>query len=296
MAQSSLTPLKASAALPARSMENSKTGWTFMILMHAACLGVFFVGWSWVALGVMAALYFVRMFAITAGYHRYFSHRSYKTSRVFQFVLAVLGASAAQQGPLWWAANHRHHHKYSDQPEDLHSPVQRGFWYSHLGWIVDAQNEEADFSLIPDLTRYRELLWIEKYNILAPFMLGVLTYALGVLLPGTTGPQMLIWGFFVSTVLLYHGTFSINSLSHVFGSRRYETKDDSRNNFWFALITLGEGWHNNHHYYATSVRQGFYWWEIDVSFYILWALSKLGIVWKMKKIPAHLKARHHKAA
>ena len=295
MAQQTLQIMKPVPKAPQRSTEHkvsaSQTGWTFMILMHLACLGVFYVGWSWSALTVAAALYFVRMFAITGAYHRYFSHRSYKTSRPFQLFLAILGASAAQQGPLWWAANHRHHHKFSDQPEDIHSPKQKGFWYSHIGWIVEAQNEETDYALIPDFTRYPEMVWVDKYNILFPFLLGVATFGLGVLVPDSTGLQMLIWGFFVSTVVLYHGTFSINSLAHVFGSRRYATKDTSRNNFWLALITLGEGWHNNHHYYATSTRQGFYWWEIDITYYILWVCEKIGLIWDIKSVPEHLKAK-----
>lgn len=279
-------------ARPLQNRREKLVGWTFFTLMHLACLGVFAVGWSGVAIAAMLGMYLLRMFAITAFYHRYFSHRAFKTSRPLQFLFALLGASAAQQGPLWWAAKHRHHHKYSDQPEDVHSPVQRGFWYSHIGWVVE--HVGADYRQIPDLTRYPELVWIDRHHLLAPVAAGALMLGLGELLRpwGTNGLQMLIWGFFVSTVLLYHGTFTINSLSHVFGKRRYATKDDSRNNFWLALITLGEGWHNNHHYYATSVRQGFYWWEIDISFYGLWLMSKLGLVWDLKKIPDHLKARH----
>lgn len=280
--------------------EASHSGWVFFMLMHAACLGIFFVGASTAAVVTCIALYLLRMFAITGFYHRYFSHRTFKTSRVAQAVFAFWGATAAQQGPIWWAANHRHHHKYSDQPEDIHSPVQKGFWYSHIGWITAQQQEKPKFELTPDLTKYPELMWLEKNYLFAPFFLGVTTFSLGAILEylvpawGTNGMQMLVWGFFVSTVLLYHGTFSINSLSHVFGSRRYNTKDHSRNNFWFALLTLGEGWHNNHHYYASSCRQGFYWWEIDITYYGLWLMSKLGIIWDIKSIPPHLKARHAK--
>lgn len=272
--------------------------WTFFILMHLACLGAFFVGVSPVALGVGLALYFIRMFAITAFYHRYFSHRSYQTSRLAQFLFGCLGATSAQQGPLWWAEKHRHHHHYSDQPEDLHSPVQSGFWMSHIGWVPLIKNVGTDYAKIPDLAKYPELVWLDRNHLLLPLGLGLGVWSLGELLAqnlpalGTNGMQMLVWGFFISTVVLYHATFTINSLCHVWGSRRYATKDQSRNNFWLALLTLGEGWHNNHHYYATSVRQGFYWWEIDISYYLLRLLRIFGLVWGFKQIPVHLKARH----
>lgn len=291
-------PLKSVTATGSPELElqapSTWTGWTFFGLVHLACLGVFLVGWSWPAVIMMLTCYLIRMFAITGFYHRYFSHRSFKTSRPVQFLFALIGASACQQGPLWWAAHHRHHHKFSDQPEDLHSPRQKGFFYSHIAWVVQPKNYTADMSKIPDLTKYPELVWIDKNHILAPFALGLLMLGLGELMRplGTNGMQMLLWGFFVSTVLLWHGTFTINSLSHVFGKQRYETGDDSRNNWLFALITLGEGWHNNHHFYATSTRQGFYWWEIDITYYGLWLMSKLGLIWNMKTVPEHLKARH----
>jgi stearoyl-CoA desaturase (delta-9 desaturase) len=266
--------------------------------MHLACLGAFFTGVSRVAVLAAVGLYLIRMFAITAFYHRYFSHRSFRTSRVLQGVFALLGASAAQQGPLWWASKHRHHHRYSDQREDLHSPRQSGFFMSHIGWVPLKKNVATDYTLIPDFARYPELVWINENHILVPFALGLLTFIAGEACAlwrpqwGTHGFQMLIWGFFISTVALYHGTFTINSLCHVWGSRRYNTRDDSRNNFWLALITLGEGWHNNHHYYATSVRQGFYWWELDMSWYLLRLMGGLGLVWDFKHVPIHLRERH----
>lgn len=298
MAQQTLIRPVPRPALPAQAEPatgaKASTGWTFFALVHLVCLGVFFTGWSWPAVGMMLAMYLIRMFAITGFYHRYFSHRSYKTSRVAQFIFALVGASACQQGPLWWAAHHRHHHPYSDKPEDLHSPRQKGFWYSHMAWVVQPENLSVDYKKIPDFAKYPELVWIDKNHLLAPFALGAVSFLLGELMRpfGTHGLQMLLWGFFVSTVLLWHGTFTINSLSHVFGSQRYATGDDSRNNWLLALITLGEGWHNNHHFYATSTRQGFYWWEIDITFYGLWLMSKLGIIWDMKKVPQHLKDKH----
>ncbi len=286
MAQHIQTPLQPTAL---RAADDRRTAWLFFGLMHLSLLGVFFVGWSWIALAVMVAMYVIRMFAITGFYHRYFSHRSFKTSRIAQFIFGFWGATAAQQGPLWWAAHHRHHHQHSDQPQDLHSVKQSGFFHAHMGWVTE--NAETRYERIPDWTKFPELMWLEKYHLLAPVVAGAAMFGLGELLSGfgTSGLQMLIWGFFVSTVLLYHGTFSINSLSHVWGSRRYATKDDSRNNFWLALITLGEGWHNNHHYYATSTRQGFFWWEIDLTYYGLWGMSKLGLVWDFKTVPERLK-------
>ena len=262
------------------------------VALHAACLAAFWTGVSWWSIGVCVALYALRMFGITGGYHRYFSHASYKTSRVFQFFLGWLGATALQKGPLWWASHHRHHHAHSDGPEDVHSPVQRGFWYSHLGWILGSKFHETNERLIAGFLKYRELRWLNRYHIVPPVLLAAIVYAFGEWMrrahpaTGVTGLQMLVWGFLISTILLYHGTFTVNSLAHVWGSRRFNTKDDSRNNWFIALITLGEGWHNNHHYAPSSERQGFYWWEIDVTHYVLVALSWLGIVWDLKQPPA----------
>ncbi len=259
--------------------------------IHVVSLGAFWTGVSATAIAVCLFLYFARMFAVTAGYHRYFSHRSYKTSRWFQFVLAVWGASAVQNGPLWWAAQHRHHHRYSDTEEDVHSPVTGGFWWAHCGWILSKKFNKYDDKSVHDLVKFPELVLLQRFHLVAPLTLGAVLYAIGSYLesaaPGlhTSGPQLLIWGGFVSTVLLYHGVFTINSLAHVFGSRRFDTPDDSRNNWFLALITLGEGWHNNHHRCLSSERQGFYWWEIDIAHYILKMFSWVGLVWDLKTPP-----------
>ncbi|BFN14294.1 hypothetical protein MspRI1_23050 [Marinobacter sp. RI1] len=234
------------------------------------------------------------MFAITGFYHRYFSHKTFKTSRPAQFVFAVLGASAAQRGPLWWAAHHRHHHQHSDNEQDLHSPHQGGFWWSHMGWFTCDAGFAMDERRVRDWLKFPELRFINRFDSLIPAAFAVAIYLFGEALAlwapelGTNGLQLLVWGFFISTVVLFHGTVSINSLSHVWGKRRFETDDDSRNNFWLALITLGEGWHNNHHRWPQSVRQGFRWYEIDVTWYGLWLLSKLGIIWDLNPIPAHI--------
>lgn len=223
-------------------------------------------------------LYYLRVFFITAGYHRYFSHRSYQLNRFMQFVMAFGGGMSAQKGALWWAAHHRHHHRYSDTPEDIHSP-KKGFWWSHVGWILCTKYDETRYDLIPDFAKYPELRWLNRYHLIPPTLLAIAVFLWG-------GWSALFIGFFLSTVLLWHGTFVINSLAHVFGRRRYVTTDTSRNSFILALITLGEGWHNNHHHFQAAARQGFFWWEMDVSFYLLKILSCMGLVKKMKKVPA----------
>jgi stearoyl-CoA desaturase (Delta-9 desaturase) len=278
---------------------SDKVDWgriTPFLLMHLICLTAFFTGVSKVAVLVCAIAYFVRMFAITGFYHRYFSHRTFKTSRVGQFIFGVLGASAVQRGPVWWAAHHRHHHVHSDQKEDPHSPAQHGFWRAHLGWFLTAKGFAPDFRLVKDLLKYPELRWLDRFDIFVPVLLGVGMFGLGKLLEytspelGTSGWQMLVWGFFISTVVCSHATYTINSLSHVFGKQRYKTGDTSRNNWLLAVLTLGEGWHNNHHHYPNSVRQGFFWWEYDVTFYVLKLMSWLGIIWELKPVPSGIRS------
>jgi stearoyl-CoA desaturase (delta-9 desaturase) len=260
-------------------------------MMHVVCFAVIWVGVSPIAVIMAVVMYLIRMFAITGLYHRYFSHKSFQTSRVGQFIFGVLGASAVQRGPIWWAAHHRHHHVHSDQKDDLHSPVQHGFMQSHMGWFLSKRGFAPDLKFVRDLMKFPELRWLDRFDIAVPFLLGVAMFGLGVLLEnvapslGTTGWQMLIWAFFISTVVCYHATYTINSLSHVFGKQRYRTGDTSRNNWMLALLTLGEGWHNNHHHYPNSVRQGFYWWEVDITYYVLKVLSWLGIIWDLKPVP-----------
>ena len=254
---------------------------------HLACLAVFFVGFRWSYLITCLAIYYVRLFFVSAGYHRYFSHRAYRTSRAFQFALAVLSQSTAQKSVLWWASKHRHHHLHSDTETDVHSPRHQGFVYSHLGWIFSRKNDVADLVKVADFARYPELMWLHKHELVPPVVLALLS----VLIAGWSG---LVVGFFWSTVLVYHATFCINSLAHVRGRRRYVTGDDSRNNWLLALVTMGEGWHNNHHAYQTSVRQGFRWWEIDATFYLLKALSWTGLVWDLKTPPAAVRLNEYR--
>jgi stearoyl-CoA desaturase (Delta-9 desaturase) len=257
------------------------------LAIHLAVLAVFFVPLTWPALGLCVLFYIARMFGITGGFHRYFAHRAYKTSRFFQFCLGVLGSSALQKGPLWWAANHRMHHKHSDQENDPHSPIRHGVWWSHVGWVLSAQNQDdVDLNEIKDFAKYPELRWLETLHFVPAFLLAGLCYVLGEFAFGGQGWSCLVWGFIVSTVLLYHGTFLVNSACHVFGRRRYHTTDHSKNNWWVAILTLGEGWHNNHHFYMSSARQGFRWWEVDVSYYILKFLAVPRVVWDLRGVPA----------
>ena len=257
----------------------------FWAVHVGALVGLLVVGFSWWGLALALGLYFGRMFFLTAGYHRYFSHRSFKTSRFFQFVLALGGQTCAQMGPLWWAANHRHHHKHSDEPGDLHSVRQDGFWWSHLGWHMAGGHTGTDLAKIADFARYPELRWLNKRSV------GLLpAIALGVICGLFGGLPGVVW-FLVSTVLLWHGTFTINSLAHMIGRRRFATTDDSRNSAVLALITCGEGWHNNHHHYQSSVRQGFRWWELDPTYYILRGLAALGIVWGLREPPPAMLGR-----
>jgi stearoyl-CoA desaturase (delta-9 desaturase) len=257
------------------------------VVMHFACLLAIWTGITWQAVAICAGLCWVRIFAIGAGYHRYFSHRAYSTSRSFQFVLAVLSQSTAQKSVLWWAAMHRHHHLYSDTEQDVHSPRHRGFVYSHFGWIFSRVNDTADLVKVDDLARYPELMWLHRYELVPAVVLAVLCLLVG-------GWPGLVVGFFWSTVLVYHATFCINSLAHVRGRKRYVTGDDSRNNWLLAFFTMGEGWHNNHHAYQTSARQGFRWWEIDSTFYILKALSRLRLVWDLKTPPLSVLRNEHR--
>jgi stearoyl-CoA desaturase (delta-9 desaturase) len=255
------------------------------VLMHVVCLAAFLSGVSGPALALCGGVYLLQMVGITAGFHRYFAHRSYKTSRVFQFVLAWLGCSAAQRGPLWWAAQHRHHHRTSDTPDDLHSPVSRTLWQSHVGWVLSPESDGTDERAVKDLVRYPELRWLDRFHWVPPLTLAGLCFLVG----GWAG---LVWGFFIAGVLSHHATFTVNSLCHLWGRRRYATRDASRNNWLVALLTLGEGWHNNHHHYQSSAAQGFRWWEVDVCYYLIWFMAAVGLVWDVRRLPlAKLAAR-----
>ncbi len=267
------------------------------IAMHVGCAAALYVGVSPIALAVAAFLFLVRMFFITAFYHRYFSHRTFKTSRAMQFIFGMLACTAGQRGPLWWAAHHRRHHKYSDEDPDVHSPNIVGFLKAHMGWFMTPRGFVTDERYVRDWARYPELRWLNRLDWLPLLALAAGTYGLGVLLSnyapslGTNGLQMFVWGWVISTVVLYHATYTINSLAHRFGSQRFVTGDDSRNNFLLAIVTLGEGWHNNHHHYPASARQGFYWWEIDLTYYGLLLLNQLRVIRDLRAVPEHALTR-----
>ena len=265
------------------------------VLIHLACFALFWVGYSHFALFFAIALYAVRMFAITGFYHRYFAHKAFQTSRLGQFIFAVIGATAVQRGPLWWAAHHRNHHAHSDEETDAHSPVQHGFLWSHIGWFLSRANFSTHFDRVKELAKFPELRFIDRFDVIVPIIFALGIFGLGELLASnaprlhTDGWQLLVWGFVISTVTLYHATFSVNSLAHVWGKRRYMTRDHSRNNLVIALFTLGEGWHNNHHHYPGSASQGFYWWEIDFTYYGLRVLEALGLIWNLRKVPVAIR-------
>ncbi len=262
-----------------------------ILSVHALCLGVIWVGWSPVAVAVATLLFFVRMFFITAFYHRYFSHRTFQAHRITQFFFALAGLTAAQRGPSWWAAHHRSHHRHSDKDPDLHSPSLRGLLWSHVGWFISDDGDRVNWDAVPDWAKYPELRWLERNHRIGAFsmilLMGLTGWTLSAFWPQlqTSPMQMIVWGFAISTTALYHSTFTINSLSHTFGSQRFRTGDDSRNNWLLALLTLGEGWHNNHHYYPGTDRQGFYWWEIDITYYILRLMQATGLIWGLRPVP-----------
>ena len=269
-----------------------------LIFLHLMCLGVVWVGWSWTALLAALLLYIIRMFAITGFYHRYFSHKAFNTNRFWQFVFGVVGSSSVQRGPLWWAAHHRHHHRYTDQEQDVHSPSRHGFWWSHIGWLTSKANFPTNYKYVAEWAIYPELRWLNRFDTVIPILLALALYICGALLErfaphlGSNGMQMVVWGFFISTTVLLHATVTINSLDHMVGRRRYDTRDTSRNNALLALITLGEGWHNNHHHYAVSARQGFFWWEIDITYYLLVGMSWLGIVRDLRPVPESVRNKN----
>jgi stearoyl-CoA desaturase (delta-9 desaturase) len=260
-----------------------RTDWVAAIpflAVHLAPLAAFFVAVTWQDWLLCAVLYVTRMFFITAGYHRYFSHHSYRMGRVAQFLMAFGGTTAVQKGPLWWASHHRLHHRYTDLDDDVHSP-RDGFWWSHVGWILSTRYKSTDLSAIKDFASYPELRFVERHSWIGPWLTAIGCFLIG-------GWGGLVIGFFLSTVLLWHGTFMVNSVAHLIGRRRYATPDTSRNSMVVAILTGGEGWHNNHHYLPASARQGFAWWEIDPTWYALKALAAVRVIHDLKDPPARL--------
>ncbi len=250
------------------------------LLFHLTPVAAFFVDFRWSLIGVAAFMYFLRMFAITGFYHRYFSHRGFTVrNRFVQFCMALLGTMCIQQGPLWWASHHRHHHKYSDQDEDMHSPIRQGFWQSHVLWIFTVQDHpHYKQKELKDFKDFPEIQWLDRWYMAGPVIAGIALFLIG-------GLPWLVWGLGISTVFLWHGTFTINSLSHVYGNQRYVTGDTSRNNWLLAFVTLGEGWHNNHHAYQGGAKAGFYPHEIDITYYLLKVMQLCGLITHMGRPP-----------
>ncbi len=266
-----------------KTYQPGKIRWTqAFVLIHFVALAAFFVDFRWYYPLVALGSYYFRMFWVTAGYHRYFSHRAYKTSRWFQFVIAFMAMTSAQKGVLWWAAHHRDHHKHSDMPQDLHSPILSGLFWSHVGWILTDAHLETKWDRIKDFAKYPELRWLSKYWLLPPILYVAALGFIG-------GLPLVIWGGIIGTILLWHGSFSINSLAHLFGKKRYDTTDESKNHWLLAIITCGEGWHNNHHHYQSTANQGWFWWEVDFTYYGLKVFSWLRLVWDLRTPPAHIR-------
>lgn len=295
------TSRKYSVKDPAGEAQLDLMGAVPFLLMHAGCILVFWTGVSRTAVFAAFVLLVVRVFGLTGGYHRYFSHHTYKTGRVFQIVLGWLGAMAVQMGPLWWAAHHRHHHRFADTEFDIHSPKIKNFIWAHMGWVMSNKYyQPVNYDLVPEFRKFPELMWLDRNPLIPPAVLLLALAGTGWWMESVhpqlgTGPlQMVAWGFFVSTVVLYHVTFLVNSAAHVFGKRVFDTPDESRNNWWVALLTMGEGWHNNHHRFPGSERQGFVWWQIDMTHYILTVLSWFGIVWGLQKPPKSVLAEMKK--
>lgn len=294
-----LSPAPTEGRTDPRSTSSWRLGVPF-VGVHLGCIALIIVGWSPTAIAVAAFMYIIRMFAITAFYHRYFSHRSFHLGRSMQLAAAVLAGSAAQRGPLWWAAHHRRHHRFTDRPGDPHSPVLDSMASSHVLWIFASANQETDYSIVEDLAAFPELKFLDRFHHVVPILTAGVMFGLGALIghlapsTHTSGPQMLVWGFCLSTVVLYHSTFMVNSVAHRFGTRRFDTKDASRNLWWLALLTLGEGWHNNHHRFPGGARQGFGRYELDITWLGLRVLRRIGLVKNLRPVPPTLLAAARK--
>ena len=266
------------------------------ILIHFGALAALWTHFEWYLVWVALILFVIRMFAITGFYHRYFAHKTFKTSRLMQFIFAFIGSTAAQRGPIWWASHHRRHHLNSDRHNDHHSPHTHHFLWSHMGWFLAKKNFLTDRKVVRDLIKFKELVLIDRFDWFPPVLLLLSLFVIGEYLSltsGISGLNMVIWGFCVSTILVYHCTFAVNSIAHLWGTQRYNTKEESKNNFFVALLTFGEGWHNNHHHYPGSIRQGFYWWEVDLTYYALRFLSFFGIVYNLRTVSKAIRQKHN---
>ena len=256
--------------------------WTVQVSAVLAVL----VPFSWAMAGLWAVSHFLRAIGLTLSFHRYFAHRTFQMNRAARFVWALIGTAAMQKGPLWWAGHHVNHHKFADREGDPHSPAITGFYHAHIGWFLnDARHDrlEATNPVLRDFSSAPEIVWLDRYHFVPPLALAV-----GLFLSG--GLQWLVWGFCVPTVTLAHSTFAINTVNHMFGSRRFDTIDDSRNNVLTAFFAAGEGWHNNHHRYQRAARNGFFWWEFDPTWYVIKLMAAVGLAWDVQAVPARIYA------
>jgi stearoyl-CoA desaturase (delta-9 desaturase) len=252
--------------------------------VQASALLVFAVPFRWAFVALWAASHFLRAIGLTLAFHRYFAHRAFKMNRAARFVWAFIGTAAMQKGPLWWAGHHVNHHRFADREGDPHSPMVSGFYYAHIGWFLNDSkydSVEASNPVIRDFSKVPEIAWLEKYFFLPPLALAATMFLLG-------GLPWLVWGFCLPTMTLAHSTFAINTVNHMFGSRRFETLDESRNNPLTAFFAVGEGWHNNHHRYQRAARNGFYWWEFDPTWYVIGAMGAVGLASEIQAVPPRI--------
>ena len=252
-------------------------------LLHAGALAALFL-FTWQAFWVaLALLWITGGWGIGIGYHRQLTHRGYETPRWLECILTICGALALQGGPLFWVATHRIHHQNADRNGDPHSP-RDGWWWAHAGWLVrgDSMRNAALAPYVSDLRRDPLHCWLEKWHAVPFLVLSVILVGWGAVRGGTFMAASLVsWGIFLRTVVELHGTWLVNSAAHTWGRRRFTTRDDSTNNWWVALLTFGEGWHNNHHADPRCVRHGLAWYELDINWLCIHALHRIGLARKL---------------
>jgi stearoyl-CoA desaturase (delta-9 desaturase) len=261
--------------------------------VQASALLAFFVPFSASMAALWAVSHFLRAIGLTLAFHRYFAHRAFQMNRAARFVWTFIGTAAMQKGPLWWAGHHVNHHRFADRDGDPHSPAISGFYYAHIGWFLNDvryDRVETGNAVVRDFGGAPEIVWLDRYYVVPPVILAAAMYLIG-------GFPWLVWGFCVPTVTLAHATFAINTINHLMGSRRFDTRDDSRNNVMTAIFAAGEGWHNNHHRFQRAARNGFFWWEFDPTWYVIRAMAAIGIAWDIQAVPerVYAEARARKA-
>ncbi len=278
-----------------REYQQGRINWITTVVMglfHVAALAALLpVFWAWRNVAAFAVMYFLAInIGIGVAYHRLLTHRGFRTPKWVEYFVTACGTMALEGGPIFWVATHRVHHQNSDQEGDPHTPVDGTFW-SHAGWILSGRAMHSETALLgryaPDLTKDKVHVWLSKYHWVFLTAAGFAQLGLGAALAGpghrlVGAIGMMLWGTFLRVVLGLHATWFVNSATHLWGARRFETRDDSRNNWWVAIITGGEGWHNNHHAHPVSARHGLAWYEFDINYYCIWVLSKVGLAKKVQ--------------